>query len=173
MIIPMGDFNAKVGNNHTTWGKTLGRHEMEEKENENGHRLLEFCSSNNMCITNTQVIQRKCRKTTWTSPDGNTNNLIDYIITREEWLTSIKKTRAYRSAEIGSDHNLIISEVQLKVHGRRTPTRRRYNTEALKDLETQKKFQRHIRDMYTQMTKNEGKDEMNETLMNKKKNGKN
>ncbi|XP_042864337.1 uncharacterized protein LOC122248391 [Penaeus japonicus] len=47
----MGDMNAKVGKNSTP-NKTCGRFGLGEK-NERGERLIEFCSANNMLITNT------------------------------------------------------------------------------------------------------------------------
>jgi hypothetical protein len=136
----LGDFNAKAGSNFNEWGRTLGRHGVGE-ENDNGYRLLEMCSSNNLCLTNTQFIQKPCRKFTWTSPDGRTENLIDYIITREEWLTSVRKTRVYRSADIGSDHHLVVSEIKVKLHGKKPAGAVRYNTEKLKQQEIYNKFQ--------------------------------
>ena len=48
MIVCMGDFNAKVGANEK--GAGTGKHGT---RNEAGVRLVDFCSQNNVLITNT------------------------------------------------------------------------------------------------------------------------
>jgi endonuclease/exonuclease/phosphatase family metal-dependent hydrolase len=148
VILLLGDFNAKVGKDFEEWGKTLGRHGGDTEENDNGYRLLELCSNNNLCITNTQFIQKPCRKQTWTSPGGNIKNLIDYIITREEWLTSIKKTRVYRTAEIGSDHFLVVAELKIKLGSKKTNHTVRYNTEKLDDENVRQQFQLKLQNKF-------------------------
>ena len=147
-IMLLGDFNAKIGNNVEIWGRIIGKHGIQGNENNNGTRLLELCCNNNLCVTNTQFIQKPGRKLTWTSPDGKTENLIDYIITREEWLTSVKKTRVYRSAEIGSDHYLVVSEVKIKICGKRLTRKKRFDTEKLDQIETRNKFQIKIKNSF-------------------------
>ena len=72
-----GDWNAKVGSQETP-GVTgifgLG------VWNEAGQRLTEFCQENALVITNTLFQQHKRRLYTWTSPDGQHQNQIDYIL---------------------------------------------------------------------------------------------
>ena len=48
--------------------------------NEAGQRLREFCKENALVIANTLVQQHKRRLYTWTSPDGQYRNQIDYIL---------------------------------------------------------------------------------------------
>ena len=48
--------------------------------NEAGQRLLEFCQENMLVIGNTLLQQHKRRLYTWTSPDGQHRNQIDYIL---------------------------------------------------------------------------------------------
>ena len=48
----LGDFNARVGAEKCLWPEVLGSHGT-GKMNENGQRLLEFCSYHHLCITNT------------------------------------------------------------------------------------------------------------------------
>ena len=48
--------------------------------NEAGQRLTEFCQENALVIANTLFQQHKRRLYTWTSPDGQHRNQIDYII---------------------------------------------------------------------------------------------
>ena len=72
-----GDWNAKVGSQETlgiTGKFGLGM------QNEAGQRLIEFCQENALVIANTLFQQRRRRLYTWTSPDGQHRNQIDYIL---------------------------------------------------------------------------------------------
>ena len=70
------DWNAKVGSQETP-GVT-GKFGLGVK-NEAGQRLREFCQENALVIANTLFQQHKRRLYTWTSPDGQHQNQIDYI----------------------------------------------------------------------------------------------
>ena len=48
--------------------------------NEAGQMLIEFCQENALVIANTLFQQHKRRLYTWTSPDGQHQNQIDYIL---------------------------------------------------------------------------------------------
>ena len=77
VLFIIGDWNAKVGSRETpgVTGKFgLGI------QNEAGKRLIEFCQENALVITNTLFQQYKRRLYTWTSPDGQHQNQIDYIL---------------------------------------------------------------------------------------------
>ena len=52
--------------------------------NEAGQRLIEFCQENALVIANTLFQQHKRRLYTWTSPDGQHKNQIDYIIAAKD-----------------------------------------------------------------------------------------
>ena len=73
----IGEWNAKVGS-QVIPGATdkfgLG------VQNEAGQRLTEFCQENALVIANTLFQQPKRRLYTWTSPDGQYQNQIDYIL---------------------------------------------------------------------------------------------
>ena len=45
LTILMGDFNAKVGYDNTWYEQTMGRHGIEQM-NENGKRFAELCANN-------------------------------------------------------------------------------------------------------------------------------
>ena len=49
-------------------------------QNEAGKRLIEFRQDNALVIANTLLQQPKRRLYTWTSPDGQQQNQIDYIL---------------------------------------------------------------------------------------------
>ena len=52
ITIIMGDFNAKVGNTNEHFERTMGKEGLGEM-NDNGNRLAEYCSENDLIITGT------------------------------------------------------------------------------------------------------------------------
>ena len=86
VLFIIGDWNAKVGSQDlpgVTGKFGLG------VQNEAGQRLIEFCQENALVITNTLFQQHKGRLYTWTSPDGQHQNQIDYILCTQRWRSSI------------------------------------------------------------------------------------
>ena len=68
----MGDLNAKVGRDWSSWEPVIGKFGLGE-ENDRGERLLNFCQNNDLVIMNTMFRQSKAkRQWTWQSPDGQT-----------------------------------------------------------------------------------------------------
>ena len=99
------DWNAKVGSQETpgVTGKFgLG------VQNEAQQRLVEFCQENTLVIANTLFQQHKRRLYTWTSPDGQHENQIDYILCSQRWRSSIQSAKTRPEADCGSDHELLI-----------------------------------------------------------------
>ena len=87
VLFIIGDWNAKVGSQETpgVTGKFgLGT------QNEAGQRLIEFCQQKALVIANTLFQQHKRRLYTWTSPDGQHQNQIDYILCSQRWRSSIQ-----------------------------------------------------------------------------------
>ena len=76
VLFIIGDWNAKVGSQETP-GVT-GKFGF-EMWNEAGQRLTEFCQENALVIANTLFQQHKRRLYTWTSPDGEHQNQVDYM----------------------------------------------------------------------------------------------
>ena len=71
------DWNAKVGSQEipgVTGKFGLG------VQNEAGQRLIEFCQENALVIANTHFQQQKRRLYTLTSPDGQHQNQIDFLL---------------------------------------------------------------------------------------------
>ena len=105
VLFIIGDWNAKIRSQETpgVTGKFgLGI------QNEAGQRLIEFCQGNTLVIANTLFQQHKRRLYTWTSPDGQHHNQIDYIICSQRWRSSIHSTKTRPGADCGSDHELLI-----------------------------------------------------------------
>src|SRR5574340_986996 len=112
VLFIIGDWNAKVGSQETpgVTGKFgLGM------QNEAGQRLIEFCQENALVITNTLFQQHKRRLYTWTSPDGQHQNQIDYILCSQRWRSSIQSAKARPGADCDSDHELLIAKFRLKL----------------------------------------------------------
>ena len=90
VLFIIGDWNAELGNQETrgVTGKFgLGMW------NEAGQRLIEFCQQNALIIANTLFQQHKRKLYTWTSPDGQHRNQIDYILCSQRWRSSIQPVK--------------------------------------------------------------------------------
>ena len=78
-------------------------------------RLIEFYQDNALVITNTLFQQHKRRLYTWTSPDGQHQNQIDYILCSQRWRSSIQSAKTRPGADCGSDHELLIAKFRLEL----------------------------------------------------------
>ena len=76
---------------------------------------MEFCQENALVITNTLFQQHKRRLYTWTSPDGQHRNQIDYILCSQRWRSSIHSAKTRPEANCGSHHQLLIAKLRLKL----------------------------------------------------------
>ena len=105
------------------------------EENERGEKLLNFCLNNNLVIANTMTYKRKAKhQWTWESPDGVTKNQIDYVLVNKKWRTSITSCRAFPGADIGSDHQLLLAGVRIKLKRQRMQKKvKRFNISKQKD----------------------------------------
>ena len=86
----MGDWNAKVGSQEIP-GIT-GKFDF-GVQNERGQRLTEFCQENALVIANNFFQQHERRLYTWTSPDGQYRNQMDYIFCNRRWRNSIQSAK--------------------------------------------------------------------------------
>ena len=86
VLFIVGDWNAKVGSQQTP-GVT-GKFGFGMR-NEAGQSLTEFSQENALVIANTLFQQHKRRLYTWTSPDGQHQNLIYYILCSQRRRNSI------------------------------------------------------------------------------------
>ena len=76
-----------------------------------------------MVITNTLFQQHKRRLYTKTSPDGQYQNQIDYILCSQRWRSCIQSAKIRPGADCGSDHELLIAKFRLKLEKVRKTTR--------------------------------------------------
>ena len=90
VIFTIGDWNAKIESQEipgVTGKFGLG------VQNEAGQRLIEFCQEKALVIANTLFQQHKRRLYTWTSPDDQYQNQIDYILCSQRWRSSIQSAK--------------------------------------------------------------------------------
>ena len=110
VLFVIGDWNANVGSQETpgVTGKVgLG------VQNEAGQTLTECCQENALVIANTHFQQHKRRLYTWTSPDGQHQSQIDYILCSQRWRSSIQSTKTRLGPDFGSHHELLIAKLDL------------------------------------------------------------
>ena len=90
VLFVIGNWNARVESQETpgiTGKFGLG------VQNEAGQRLIEFCQENALVIANTLFQQHQRQTYTWTSPDGQYQNQIDYILCSQRWRNSIQSEK--------------------------------------------------------------------------------
>ncbi|PIK36297.1 endonuclease/exonuclease/phosphatase family protein [Apostichopus japonicus] len=111
-LVIMGDWNAKV--REEAVAGISGRHGLGER-NEAGERMLDFCEANRLVISNTLFQQPTRRLYTWTSPDGQYRNQIDYILVRKRWQSAVKSANTLPGAYCGTDHELLVAIIHIKL----------------------------------------------------------
>ena len=113
-LLVLGDFNARVGSNFDHWLVVLGR-EGVGRINENGQRLLELCSIQQLAVTNTYFAGKLCWKTSWMHPRSKHWHQIDLILTRQRDLREIYYTKTYQSADCDTDHSLVCAKINISL----------------------------------------------------------
>ena len=109
----VGDWKVKVGSQEISPGVT-GKFGPGE-ETEAGQRLTEFCKDKTLVLANTLFQQHKRRLYTRTSPGGQHRNQTDSILCSQRWRNSTQSANARQGADCGSDHELLIAKLRLKL----------------------------------------------------------
>ena len=112
VLLIIGDWNAKVGSQETP--QVTGKFGL-GVQNEAGQRLIEFCQENTLVIANTLFQQHKRRLYMLTSPDGQHQNQIDYILCSQRWISSIQSAKIRPGTHCSSDHELLTAKFRLKL----------------------------------------------------------
>ena len=103
-----GDWNAKVGSQEipVVTGKFgLGAH------NEAEQRLTEFCQENTLVIAN--ILLQHRRLYTWTSPDCQYRNKIDYTLCSQRWRSSIQSAQTRLELTVAQNMNSLLPNSDL------------------------------------------------------------
>ena len=112
VLLTRGDSNAKVGSQETPW--VTGKFGL-GIQNKVGQRLIEFCQENALVIANTLFQQYKRKRYTWTSPDSQHQNQIDYTLCSQRWRSSIQSVKTRPGTDCGLAHELLIAKFRFKL----------------------------------------------------------
>lgn len=144
-VILMGDANAQVGKEQYLQEVIgSGKGTIHDVTNDNGHRLCQLAEALNMTLLSTKFEHPRQHKATWRHPAGNIENQIDHILATKKIGLKVKDTRSYRGAQAETDHYLVIATIKdielTKKYYSRT-SRKKWETDALKNKETLKRYQ--------------------------------
>ena len=104
VLLIIGDWNANVGSQEIPG--VMGKFGL-GVQNEVRKRLTEFCQENTLVIANTLFQQHKRRVYTWTLPDGQYQNQIDYILSSQRWRSSIQSQE--------QDQELTVAQIMISL----------------------------------------------------------
>ena len=74
-----------------------------------------FAKRTHWSLTNTLFQQHKRILYTWTAPDGQHWNQIDYILCSQRWRSSIQSAKTRLGADCGWDYEFLIAKFRLKL----------------------------------------------------------
>nr|VZI17348.1 unnamed protein product [Spirometra erinaceieuropaei] len=123
-LIVLGDFNARVGTDHTAWRGVLGPHGL-RGSNDNGLLLLRTCAEHRLILTNTLFCLPEREKATWRHPRSRQWHLLDYVLVRRRDQRDVLVTKAIAGADGWTHHRLVISKMRIRLQPRRRPQGKR------------------------------------------------
>lgn len=104
------DFNCKIGSQISEIEEYVGEHGLGIR-NHRGSMMVNFLEEQHLYNANTFFEKRSNRKWTWRSPDGNTRNQIDYILTNN--IHMIHDVDVLNRFNTGSDHRLVRTRIYI------------------------------------------------------------
>ena len=135
------------------------------QRNERGDTLVEWATSKNLKIMNTQFQKKAGRRWTWRSPDGNTKNEIDYIITVKP--SMVTDVTVLNRINTGSDHRMVMGSITLNTRAERRKllnknTRTRVDTQMIGTKKNT--FQIELKNRFTALEEHEDMDSLNKNM---------
>ena len=149
IILVIGDFNAQIGPDNMELEHIMGRHGM-GSITENGELFTEFCCENELVIGGSLFPDKDCHKQTWTHHRTRKGYQLDHVCISSKWRGSLLDVRNRRSADIQSDHELVVAEIRLKISRvtqKSQAVLRKYDVHKLKDRKTKQVFSDKLRDL--------------------------
>ena len=113
-IIVLGDLNARVGKDWTSWPSVIGKYGVGNM-NSNGLILLEFCSRYQLSIMGTMFQMKNSLKTTWQHPRSKHFHQIDHVLANSHARQYINVTKIDPIADCFTDHKLLVTKCFFKI----------------------------------------------------------
>ncbi|CAF0883692.1 unnamed protein product [Rotaria sordida] len=150
MYIIMGDFNARIGGKEQRQQNlfnSVGPYTV-DTTNENGGKLIDLCTINNIIVTNTFFKHKLVHQTSWMHPGSKQWHMLDYTLVNKKFRSSIEDCRMYRKAAgaIGTDHHLMRIKIKLHFKSRRKLVQKKgvYVSTNMKNVNALKQFQNDL-----------------------------
>ena len=120
MTIVLGDFSARIGSRCSHWSSVIGPYGPSEL-NENGEQLLDFCAGHDLIVSNTWFQHKPIHQLTWyrNGDRSNAGHLIDLVLVKRKFRSSLLDTRVFWCTHHQSDHELVISTIRFKIKTKR------------------------------------------------------
>jgi hypothetical protein len=149
MIMIMGDFNARVSKQQNLTTKNVIGPYAVDKINENGQRLVDFCSQNDLIVANTFYQHKLVHQMTWKHPGNKKWHMLDYTLVNKKFRSSVEDVRVLRNAAgaIGTDHHLVRTKLKLHLRSRKKaekPQYARMDISKMNDGDLKKEFQERL-----------------------------
>ena len=158
MLLIMGDFNARLGGNQQQQflNYVVGPF-IVDKENENGTKLIEFCSINNIIVSNTFFQHKLVHQTSWMHPGTKVWHMLDYTLVNKKFRSSVENVRMFRRATgaIGTDHHLMRAKIKfhLKSRSKRGSEKKiKYDITKFKNEKSLEMFQKDLQETGAALT---------------------
>ena len=156
-ILILGDFNAHVRNDSTTWKFVVGSNGNNDL-NLQGRLLLDFCSYSALAIMNTFFRHKDIHKYTWYKSGDKTTqrSIIDIFAVTDNLRQTITNVCVKRGAELSTDHHLVVCNIKMTPIYRRklvkAKTRIRMKWEQLSQNNIQRNFCKKIDEKFKQLS---------------------
>lgn len=146
-IFVIGDLNAKIGNQAISG--VMQKYNKDEL-NDNGELLITMSTQSELRINNTYFQHKWQHKYTWSNTRRHTSVINRVITNRSIHPKQILDVRALTSADVGSDHRLILCKYRsynrLIMKKRKPEYVTKYNIESFANDSTKDLYQRRLTD---------------------------
>jgi hypothetical protein len=146
MKMILGNFMASGREN--IFKTTIGNESLHQDSNDNGVKIVNFATSQNLVVKSTMLPHLNMCKYTWSSAGGKTHNQTCHILTDMRWLSSLLDVRSVRRADCDTDHYLVVAKVRERLEVNKQVAQNfngeRFNLRKLNEKEDRKQYQIEI-----------------------------
>ena len=165
MILMVGDMNAEIGRDPVGWEATRGCFGSGNL-NDNGLRLLQFCSTRKLRVANSYFRHKAAHRLTWYSNNQRTKKMLDYVIINHRFRTAISDVRVKRGTSLPSDHELVIGDITLRLKAVKSSSKpRKIDVQQLTRPEVQQRFCNQLNTAIASIPPNINVDDRSEALI--------